>query len=94
MGQEQDVDFESRDFAKQGFSRAELEELIDAGNVGAFLNPRHQMFKANNWKAKPPGKGEAIAAILKDPNVLRRPIIKIGKRYIVGFDPEAYAGLT
>lgn len=87
------VDFEWRDFAKQALTKAELEDIIDPENVTAFLNPRHRVFKANNWKNTPPSKSQAISSILKDPNVLRRPLIRTGNRYIVGFDREAYAKL-
>jgi Spx/MgsR family transcriptional regulator len=85
--------FEARDFLKEPLTRTELEEIIDANNVSLYLNSRHPVFKANNWKEKPPTKSQAIAAILQDNKVIRRPIIKIGKRYIVGFDKEVYAQL-
>ncbi len=88
--QDKKIEFEARDYAKQPLTKAELEEIIDADNVSAFLNSRHEFFKANNWKEKPPTKAQAIAAILKDANVIRRPIVKIGKRYVVGFDKAAY----
>ncbi len=71
-------------------TKAELEELIDANNVSAFLNTRHEVFKTSGWKEKPPTKAEAITAILKDTNVIRRPIVIKGKQRIVGFEREAY----
>jgi len=71
-------------------TKDELEEIIDAHNVSAFLNTRHAVFKAKGWKEKPPTKPQAIADILKDNKVMLRPIIKIGERYIVEFDKEAY----
>lgn len=90
---EKGVAFEGHDYAKQPLTKAELEEFIDANNVGAFLNTRHKTYKASGWKEKPPTKAQAIAAILKEPNVIRRPIIAKGKQRIVGLDREAYAKL-
>ncbi len=87
------VAFEARDFSKLPLTGAELEEIIDAGNVGAFLNSRHEIFKARNWKEKPPTKAQAIAEILKDNKVIRRPLVKIGNCWMIGFDKEAYAKL-
>jgi len=84
---------EERDYARQPLTKAELEELIDANNVSAFLNTRHEVFKTSGWKEKPPTKVQAIAAILKDPNVIRRPIVVKSKQRVVGFDKEAYAKL-
>lgn len=90
---EKGVELEARDYAKQPLTKAELEELIDANNVAAFLNTRHVVFKTSGWKEKPPTKAQAIAAILKEPNVIRRPIVVNNKRRVVGFDKEAYAKL-
>ncbi len=90
---EKGVELEARDFAKQPLTKAELEELIDANNVAAFLNTRHVVFKTSGWKEKPPTKAQTIAAILKDPNVIRRPIVIRDKQRVVGFDKEAYAKL-
>jgi len=87
------IDFESRDFLKDPLTRAELEKIIDADNVIAFLNTRHTIVKANKWKENPPTKTQAIAAILKDNKVIRRPLVKIGNRRIIGFDRAAYANL-
>jgi arsenate reductase-like glutaredoxin family protein len=87
---EKGVELEGRDYAKQPLTKAELEELIEANNVSAFLNTRHEIFKASGWKEKPPTKAQAIAAILQDANVIRRPIIAKGEYRIVGFDQEAY----
>lgn len=90
---EKKVDFEARDFEKQALTKAELEEIIDANNVGAFLSTRHEVYKKNNWKGKPPTKAQAIAEILKDNKVIRRPLLKVGGRYVIGFDKEVYAKL-
>jgi arsenate reductase-like glutaredoxin family protein len=90
---EKGVELEERDYAKQPLTKAELEELIDANNVSAFLNTRHQAFKSSGWKEKPPTKAQAIAAILKDSNLIRRPIVTKSRQRVVGFDNKAYAKL-
>lgn len=90
---EKGVELAERDYAKQPLTKAELEELIDADNVSAFLNTRHKIFKASGWKENPPTKAEAIAAILQVANVIRRPIVAKGKQRVVGFDLKAYAKL-
>ncbi len=87
------VELEERDYAKQPLTKAELEELIEADNVSAFLNTRHPVFKSSGWKEKPPTKAQAIAAILKDPNVIRRPIVAKSRQRVVGFDRKAFAKL-
>ncbi len=36
-------------------------------------------------KQKPPSKDEAIKLMLKDPNLLKRPVIIKGKKKVTGF---------
>lgn len=91
--QDKKIEFAARDFTKQPLTREELEEIIDGRSVGDFLNTRHEVYKNNNWKEKPPTKSQAIAEILKDNKVIRRPIIRAGGRFVVGFDKEAYSKL-
>ncbi len=90
---EKGIEFEARDFFKEPLTRAELEEIIDANNVGPFLNTRHEIYKKSNWKEMPPTKAQVIAAALKDNKVIRRPLVKLGGRYVIGFDKEVYAKL-
>ena len=37
-------------------------------------------------KQKPPSKDEAIRLMLKDPNLLKRPVIVKGKKKLTGFN--------
>lgn len=37
-------------------------------------------------KEKPPSKDEAIKLMLKDPNLLKRPVIIKGKKKLTGFN--------
>ncbi len=37
-------------------------------------------------KQKPPSKDEAIKLMLKDPNLLKRPVIVKGKKKLTGFN--------
>lgn len=37
-------------------------------------------------KLKPPSKEEAIKLMLKDPNLLKRPVIIKGKKKLMGFN--------
>jgi arsenate reductase-like glutaredoxin family protein len=37
-------------------------------------------------KQKPPSKDEAITLMLKDPNLLKRPVIIKGKKKLTGFN--------
>ena len=45
-----------------------------------------ELYKEKNMKQKPPSKDEAIKLMLKDPNLLKRPVIIKGKKKLTGFN--------
>jgi arsenate reductase-like glutaredoxin family protein len=69
------VDFEEREYGKNPLSEKELREIIGDGPIENFLNTRTPLYREKNMKQKPPSKEEAIKLMLKDPNLLKRPVI-------------------
>jgi Spx/MgsR family transcriptional regulator len=80
------VDFEEREYGKNPFSEKELREIIGDGSIEMFLNTRTPLYRERNMKQKPPSKDEAIKLMLKDPNLLKRPVIVKGKKKLSGFN--------
>ena len=80
------VSFEEREYGKIPFTEKELREIIGDGPVENFLNTRTPLYRERNMKQKPPAKDEAIKLMLKDPNLLKRPVIIIGKKKLTGFN--------
>ena len=80
------IDFEEREYGKNPFSEKELRELIGDDPVEPFLNTRTPLYREKNMKQKPPSKDEAIRLMLKDPNLLKRPVIIKGKKKLTGFN--------
>lgn len=80
------VDFEEREYGKNPFSERELREIIGDGPIEKFLNTRTPLYREKNMKQKPPFKDEAIKLMIKDPNLLKRPVIIIGKKKLTGFN--------
>lgn len=80
------VDFEEREYGKNPLSEKELREIIGDGPIENFLNTRTPLYRAKNMKQKPPSKEEAIKLMLKDPNLLKRPVIIKGARKLTGFN--------
>jgi len=80
------VDFEEREYGKNSFTEKELREIIGDGSILPFLNTRTPLYRERNMKQKPPSKDEAIQLMLKDPNLLKRPVIIKGKKKLTGFD--------
>jgi Spx/MgsR family transcriptional regulator len=80
------IAFEEREYGKHPLSESELRELIGAGPIEDFLNTRTPLYREKNMKRKPPTKEEAIKLMLKDPNLLKRPVIIKGKKKLTGFN--------
>lgn len=85
---------EERDYARKPLLREEIERLVAlAGGPAAVLNTRHAQAKARGWKDAAPDVATFVAAVLKEPNLLRRPILVKGKRVVVGKDDAAIRAL-
>jgi Spx/MgsR family transcriptional regulator len=84
--QAQKIDFEEREYGKNPFSEKELREIIGDGPIEKFLNTRTLLYREKNMKRKPPSQEEAIKLMLKDPNLLKRPVIIKGKKKLTGFN--------
>ena len=80
------IDFEGREYGKNPFSEKELREIIGDGPIENFLNTRTPLYRNKNMKQKPPSKDEAIKLMLKDANLLKRPVFIKGKKKLTGFN--------
>ena len=79
------IDFEEREYGKNPFAEKELREMIGDDPIERFLNTRTSLYRERNMKQKPPSKDEAIKLMLKDANLLKRPVILKGKKKLTGF---------
>jgi Spx/MgsR family transcriptional regulator len=80
------VEFEEREYGKNPFTEKELREIIGDSPIEPFLSTRTPLYKERNMKQKPPSKDEAIKLMLKDANLLKRPVFIKGKKKLTGFN--------
>jgi arsenate reductase-like glutaredoxin family protein len=78
------------DINREPPSRAFLEQHVDADHFLDYVSTRSPVFKQ---RALPRSKKEAIALMLENPNLIRRPILIKGSKVIFGFDKNEYARL-
>ena len=64
-----------------------LEKHIDAGRFLDFVSTRSPVWKE---RPLPTSKKEAIDLMMKNPNLIRRPILIRGSKVIFGFDKNRY----
>ena len=84
------MDVHEIDINKEPPSREFLERHIDADRFLDFVSTRSPVFKE---RPLPTSKKEAIALMMDNPNLIRRPIMIKGSQVIFGFDKDRYGKL-
>ena len=84
------VDVAELDINKEPPSREFLEKHIEADHFLDYVSTRSPVWKE---RPLPKSKKEAIDLMMKNPNLIRRPILIKGSKVLFGFDKEKYAKL-
>jgi arsenate reductase-like glutaredoxin family protein len=74
-------------------SRELLGRVIDELGVEAVLSKRSPAYKERGLGDRKVSKSEAIALILEDPNLMRRPLVLAKGKTLLGYDAEEYEAL-
>lgn len=89
------AEIEERDYFKEPFTEAELASL--AGDIGAsqMFAKRSPSLKKMGLAGKEMTDDEMLALMLQEPRLVRRPIIRLRGRFLVGANLKAVeAALT
>jgi arsenate reductase (glutaredoxin) len=79
------------DYKTDGIDRARLKAWIEAAGWRTVLNQSSTTFRALPDAAKEGlTKAKAIALMLEQPSMIKRPVLDHGGQILVGFKPEAY----
>lgn len=84
--------FELREYYKTPLTAAELEGLLPEDPT-PYLGSKSPKFKELGLKDRRLSKSEAIALIVEDNNLLKRPLLVHDRGFIAGFDEAAYRAL-
>ena len=85
---------EERDYFKEPFTEAELRDLVSAAGepgVSAIFASRSPSLKKLGLNAAELSDERKISLMLEEPRLLRRPIIRLGHRLIIGASLKAIA---
>lgn len=85
------VELNERDFFKDGFSEAELRDLLGDTNpadVFSWRSPSARKLGLDRDTASP---DELIRLMIDEPRLIRRPLIQVEGRLVVGTDKKAMA---
>ena len=88
-----DVELVKHDLAKERPPRELLERLIDESHLEDFVNKRSPAYKERNLDVATMTKKQAIDLMMKEPNLIRRPLVIAKGKAVFGFDAEEYDAL-
>ena len=80
------MEFNERDFFKNPFTRAEIEELLQGKPASEMFNFRSPSFKQLGLERDTLSDKELIDLMLKEPRLVRRPVVRIGDRVYFSAD--------
>ena len=89
---EQGVAYAFHDYKTQGIERATLQRWCDEHGWDKILNRAGTTFRKLGDEHKSDlDQGRAIELMLAQPSMIKRPILDLGERTLVGFKPDLYS---
>lgn len=80
------------DYRKDGVDPAALEQWVDEHGWETVLNRAGTTFRKLPEDARTGlDRSKAVALMLAQPSMIKRPVLDLGDRRLVGFKPERYA---
>ena len=85
------MELNERDFFKDGFSEAELRELLGETNPADVFSWRSPSARKLGLDRETVSADELIRLMVGEPRLIRRPLIQVEGRLVVGTDKKAMA---
>ena len=85
------MEVNERDFFKEPFTHAEIGELLQGKSASEMFSFRSPSFKALGLNQEKLTDKDLINLMLKEPRLIRRPVVRIGKKVYFGADSKMMA---
>ena len=90
--EQQSLDYQFHDYKTQGIDRERLGRWCDEHGWQVVLNRAGGTFRKLDEASKADlDQAKAIELMLAQPSMIKRPVLDLGERTLVGFKPETYA---
>ena len=83
------VELNERDFFKDPFTEVEIRDLAEGTGIGQLFARRSPSLKQMGLAGQELSEGEMVALMLKEPRLIRRPLVQIGEILLVGANLKA-----
>jgi Spx/MgsR family transcriptional regulator len=91
--EEHDVAYDFHDYKASGIDRTHLEKWTQEAGWETVLNRAGTTFRKLPDAARENlDREKAIALMLEQPSMIKRPVVEADGRLLVGFKPEIYGG--
>ncbi|SDR31643.1 ArsC family reductase [Pseudovibrio sp. Tun.PSC04-5.I4] len=89
------TDYNFHDYKKDGADEAALQEACETFGWDVVLNKRGTTWRKldDDTKACVTDQASAIALMMKETSLIKRPLITGGKQLLLGFDAASWAGI-
>tara|TARA_B100000745_G_C20122305_1_gene384285 strand:- start:269 stop:556 length:288 start_codon:yes stop_codon:yes gene_type:complete len=84
-----EIEFKERDFFINPFNESELRDVVGVNSPADIFSWKSPSFRKLAVEPDSLDDEEMISLMLKQPRLIRRPLLIIGDRLIVGVDPGA-----
>ena len=89
---EHQVDYAFHDYKSVGIDRANLEKWCNEHGWQTILNRAGTTFrKLDDAQKADLDQAKAIELMLAQPSMIKRPVLDLGDRTLIGFKPDIYA---
>jgi arsenate reductase-like glutaredoxin family protein len=87
------VEFTDHDFFKNPFTPNEIRALLQGSKPSEMFNFRSPSFKKLDLNRDQLKSEDLIELMLKEPRLIRRPVVKIGRKVYFGASAETLADI-
>jgi arsenate reductase-like glutaredoxin family protein len=88
------VEINERDFFKNPFNQSEIEELLQGESASDMFNFRSPSFKQLGLERDKLSNNELIDLMLKEPRLVRRPVVRIDGKVYFGANKSVLESLV
>jgi Spx/MgsR family transcriptional regulator len=89
---ERGIDYDFHDYKKKGVDEAQLRQWVKELGWEALLNRRGMTWRRLDESLRQNiDEASAIRIMLEKPSIIKRPLLDLGGRKLLGFDEQAWA---
>ncbi len=93
---ENKIEYDFHDYKKSGIDKATIQEWLKSFLIEQVINTKGTTWKqlSDEQKSSISNTDEAIELMISKPSMIKRPLVKLEKSYLLGFEVEKWGKLV